>query len=640
MGDYRKIRKRIAVSFMAVMMMGILTACSLQKGNESDASLDANGQTGGVIFSKTSGVYGEAFDLQLDGVTEGTVYYTLDGSDPRTSDSRIKYEGKISITDRKGDPNVVSAVDPGLYDTAYAAINPEKDGFMSRVQAPSDEEVDKCTVVKAAVVRKDGSASEVTTHTYFVGSMADHIQGLEESCAAAGMDLAVISISMEYDDLFDSTTGIYVKGDIYDQAIAAHLAEGGRLRSSEARDFDANYKQRGREWERTAHIDFFECNTDDSTCVLSQDCGIRVQGNYSRSDLQKGFRLFARTEYGNNNFDYAVFGNDNLTSTGEVLDKFDTLVLRNGGNCAFIAKYNDMFWQELVTELDCDTQNSRPCVVYLNGEYWGLYILQEDYSGDLFEDTYGVVKEDVVIYKGDAESIAIGYKLDEGEIPAGEEVDYYFRELLDFFKAHPDVNLNNEEDWAAFCEIVDVESVRDYFAVELWINNKWDWPGKNWSMWKTITRDESNEYGDGRWRFSFYDIEFGGIMGAGEAGTNTVKEDNYQPDGMLDSGTENPAVLCFVYAMSNEGFRADFISMLESLGSTYFEYNTAMEILDKLNNTYSPLFDQFFARYDNVGSTDNAVNGGYGSYKCVKEFLAERGKHIYKMVDYINKHYE
>ena len=270
MGDYRKIRKRIAVSFMAVMMMGILSACSLQKGNESDASLDANGQAGGVIFSKTSGVYGEAFDLQLDGVTEGTVYYTLDGSDPRTSDSRIKYEGKISITDRKGDPNVVSAVDPGLYDTAYAAINPEKDGFMSRVQAPSDEEVDKCTVVKAAVVGKDGSASEVTTHTYFVGSMADHIQGLEESCAAAGMDLAVISISMEYDDLFDSTTGIYVKGDIYDQAIAAHLAEGGRLRSSEARDYDANYKQRGREWERTAHIDFFECNTDDSTCVLTR----------------------------------------------------------------------------------------------------------------------------------------------------------------------------------------------------------------------------------------------------------------------------------------------------------------------------------------------------------------------------------
>ena len=52
-----------------------------------------------------------------------------------------------------------------------------------------------------------------------------------------------------------------------------------------------------------------------------------------------------------------------------------------------------------MTELDGSTKASRPCVVYLNGEYWGLYVLEEDYSDNYFESHYGVNKDDVVVYK-------------------------------------------------------------------------------------------------------------------------------------------------------------------------------------------------------------------------------------------------
>ena len=51
-------------------------------------------------------------------------------------------------------------------------------------------------------------------------------------------------------------------------------------------------------WERQAHIDYLESDGDTTSCKLQQDCGVRIQGNYSRSDLQKGFRLYARKDYG------------------------------------------------------------------------------------------------------------------------------------------------------------------------------------------------------------------------------------------------------------------------------------------------------------------------------------------------------
>lgn len=621
-------RTRKILTFAAIVLAAVVSGCS--NGDKQDTHTD----TSEVVFSRQGGIYNEEFELEL--TSKGDIYYTTDGSDPSKSDTSIKYDGEIKVADRSGDANIVSAVSPTLFCTNFSDYSKD-DGLICRIDAPSDDAVDKCTVIRAAAKDSAGNWSAVTTQTYFIGSTTDHIDGIEASCKASGSALAVISITMDYDDLFDSEKGIYVKGDVFDNALKKFIGNKNWIKADDTRKLDANYSQRGREWEREAHIDFFEMNENGAGQVLNQDCGIRIQGNYSRSDLQKGFRLYARKDYGDNKFRYDIWGDELKDKDGNTIDKFKTFVLRAGGNCAFTSKYNDTYWQTLAAGVDCSTKASRPCVVYLNGEYWGLYVLEEDYSDDYFESHYGVNKDDVIVYKGDAETYSIGYKLDEGTLPDGEKADYYFKELKDFFKTHK--SLKDDADYEEFAQIVDVDSVMDYFGVEVWINNKWDWPGKNWSMWKTNTTDKSNEYADGRWRFCLYDIEFGGVSGAGDAYTNTVKEDNYKPSGLLDFDTKNPAVLCFAYLMTNDKFRAAYCEKLAGFSDTIFEKNKALDTLDEFEAVYGPLFDQFYDRYPGSGSKEEAINGNYASSQCIRDFINLRADNISKITDWINSRF-
>lgn len=621
-------------------------------GTVPSSVTDVNAGT--IAFLTAPGCYAEEFTLEIEASAGYRILYTTDGSSPLDSDSALEYTGGIPVKDRRGEKNVVSAVDTALYDAANVTVNGKRNGFNTSSKNPSDDAVDKCTVIRAAGIAADGSATEVIGGTWFIGNVEDHVRGAGRSSAAskaAGMGdtLAVISIVGDYDSFFDYETGIYVKGKVYDEAVAEAVANKERLTADTSRKIAANYNQKGREWERRVHIDFFETDGTTLVPVMSRDCGIRIQGNYSRSDLQKGFRLYARAEYGDKNFMYPVFGNASLDDEGKTIEKYKTLILRNGGNCAFTTKYSADYWAYLAKDTKADTLASRPAAVYLNGEYWGLYVLEEDYTDNYFENKHGVDNNSVVLYKGDAEALALGYKLDIGDIPDGEDESYYFEELLEFFASHS--SLESDADYNEFCKLVDPESVRDYFAVEAWINNKWDWPGKNWSMWRTAAASErgakddgaqpdaDNPYADGRWRFCFYDLEFGGVSGAADAGVNTIREDNYKTYGLLDTDTSNPAVLCFAYCMTNAGFREDFYAELNHLSDTVFEKSRAHNVLEAMNGMYEPLYNQFFERYPGTGSAKNSISGGYASKKCISDFLNKRYGKISSMITWCEKHY-
>ena len=119
-------------------------------------------------FSAPSGFYETDFSLSLTAETDTTIYYTLDGSDPTASETAQKYLHPISVQDRTSQPNLWSAL---AEDNNSATSISRGTGY----KAPNFN-VDKATVVRAAVQNADGIFSDVVSQTYFVttGDLAQY----------------------------------------------------------------------------------------------------------------------------------------------------------------------------------------------------------------------------------------------------------------------------------------------------------------------------------------------------------------------------------------------------------------------------------------------------------------------------------
>ncbi len=148
-------------------------------------------------------------------------------------------------------------------------------------------------------------------------------------------------------------------------------------------------------------IEFFETNR---TVAFRQRAGMKIFGGWgSRAYPQKSLALFARRSYGAGKFAHRVFPDQNV-------DQFEALVLRSSGNdnqgtqqtpprppisefgpttdygSYFVngqfTLMRDALMQRLIQGTTLDTQAYRPAVVYVNGEYWGLYNLREKLTED------------------------------------------------------------------------------------------------------------------------------------------------------------------------------------------------------------------------------------------------------------------
>lgn len=585
-----------------------------------------------LSLSKDSGAYDTEFELTMTSVKGVSIYYTTDGSDPRTSDTRKAYTSGVMVKSRENDANVLSAISPDSFEMQNYVINGNKIG--SKCAAPSDKDVDKCSVIRAVACGADGSMSDVVTKTYFIGRMSEHIDNIEQSASAfEDGKLAVISITMDKNDLFDPETGIYVKGKYFDDALAEYIQRHDNLKDINVeRDLTANFKQKGREWERNCHIEYFESDGTTISCELAQDCGVRIQGNYSREAVQKSFRLYSREEYGTKNFKYSFFGDELKDYKGKTIQKFKTLVLRNGGNDVGNYKYKDIFTQSFIHDRAYETLTGRPCVLYLNGEYWGYYVLQDDITDNFLETEHGVVKENVVLYKGTDEKnyAGYGYKLDEGEFPEGvTNEDYYLRETLDYLDSN---NFSSDTVYETFINnFMDEQSAVDYFATMIYLNNGYDWPGKNWSIWRTTVKDETNAYSDNRWRFCVQDLDL-----TTEPTWNGQSTDAWQKNplsNLVDKKSGNVMIKVFSNLMDNGIFRQKLAAAVEEIGTVNYNYELVEQKAAVYKTMYGSLSGQFLKRFSSNGAL-YAI--GEENHNANLYFLKNRPSYIPDLVASIN----
>lgn len=497
-----------------------------------------------VSFSKEGGFYEEGFTLEMTCPEGSEIYYTMDGTDPTTSHTALVYSKGIKIYDNTGEPNIYSAVT----DIALGGYEPPKFN------------VDKGMVIRAVAKDAAGEYGKIVTNSYFIGKEAPYYS-----------DFRVISMVTDGDYLFDPDTGAYMIGSGYYEWLESE--DYVEMDSGDANN-PTNYNKHGKESEFPVSIQIFE----EGTAVYADNVGARLSGNWSRAGAQKSFRFYARKEMGNSKHKYAFF-DDLLDSEGELMEKFDKVTLRNGGN-DHILHFRDAFVQELADGLDLDYMASEPCILFLNGEFWGFYLLREKPDDYYVKSHYGIPDEEVAVIKN-------------GEVESGEDED--LEEYREFTSWAATADMSVEENYEEFCSKMDVQSFMDYVTVETYINNN-DWTNgytNNWIAWKSKIVDPSLPKADGKWRFVLYDLDMScGLYGSEETSYKYDSLKNMHADQMDSNLMEILRNLC-----RNEEFRKQFYDNYISVIDTCFYPEDVRELLRVYVEEYSPATKDTLRRF-------------------------------------------
>ena len=299
-------------------------------------------------------------------------------------------------------------------------------------------QISRTSVLRAVALEADKHLSDVLTLAYTVNE---------------GHNLPVVNLVMAPDDLFGNK-GIY-----------SHPNE---------------------TWQRDGCIVYTDANG-----TVTHDCGVRLSGQHSRTRKQKSFKLIFSSQYGGR-LRYDIFGD-----TCEQ-QSFPQLLLRAGLDSKY-GIYREPLIQKLALPYRSTTfvQDSVPCVVYVNGEYYGIYQFMESLSEETLADRLGVHPDSITLFKGYMYSNHRQYEIYQ-LLEYVEKHDMTKQEYYEYAKSH--LAFEDLIDWAIFegyCKNTDISGNVRYF--------------------------KSTET-DGRWHFVFYDVEcgfkraadFGSVLGDGQ----------------------------------------------------------------------------------------------------------------------------
>lgn len=201
-------------------------------------------------------------------------------------------------------------------------------------------------------------------------------------------------------------------------------------------------------------------------------CGISMKGWTSLSLPKKSMGVSFRGCYGDGDLEYDVFGNG--------IDLYSSLSIRAGQDYPIAVIRNELF-QALCLEMTDHvvTQESKYCVLYIDGNYHGIYCLKEDFSRQFYASHTGSAKESVTMLRSSIRTDSVLY----------QEV-FRFCFLNDMKK---------EENYRHFCSLFDVDSLIDWILLEAYCANS----DINGNMRYFHTSENG-----GKWQIAFYDLDW------------------------------------------------------------------------------------------------------------------------------------
>lgn len=426
--------------------------------------------------------------------------------------------------------------------TPGAVIRFTTDGSIPKQTSPvysSPVIIDSTKVIRARAFIGNLLPSETMTNTYFIND---------------SFTLPVVSLSTTPGYLFDWNTGIYMLGPDAEPVVPF---------------FGANFWQ---EWEIPAHIEYFDKQQQQG---FEQGIGLEIQGNYSRSVPQKSFKVIAVGNYGNSTIDYPFF-------PGKEISGYKQIILRNGGNDWNNLHLRDAAMHKLcLGKTNLDVQDYQPCIVFLNGKYWGVYNIREKINKDYIAGNHGVDRDSVDLLQYN------GFVMD-GNFEN-------FEQFATFVIAN---DLSDSANYSVIKNWLDIENFIDYFAVETYSENG-DWLVNNVRFWR-------EQKPGAKWRHILWDLDFFGTLWwpftASSLDSNLVKPYSFQS-------------ILFSKLVQNTEFRHQFINRYADLLNTIFTPGYAKNFIYSMHDTLGPEMPRHFERWGKNFSDSAFGLPGQGTYQ-------------------------
>ena len=320
-----------------------------------------------------------------------------------------------------------------------------------------------------------------------------------------------------------------------------------------------NYFSGGSEWEREASITIFE----EGRVTLEQIVGIRIKGSSTRNMQQKNFNIYARKKYGNDKIYCLTLFPNNKDINGNKIIEYTSFSLRGISD---EARARDQFSIRLIKDRKSQaTYNIKNSVLFLNGEFWGMYAITEKFSKEFFASHYNILKDNVIFIK-------------EQDIKEGTPEEY--TNLINFIDLYSQKDLSDSKNYEDVSNTLDMDSLIDHYAANLYLAT-FDWPNHNFGLWKNNgNKIEGNEFSDGKWRFMTYDLDY--TIGETFADFGGVEGYQYDMFRHMDNAKREAPTNLFVALLKNEEFKNKFIKVFE-------EYSNSIMSTDKTN----PLIQEF-----------------------------------------------
>ncbi len=359
-----------------------------------------------------------------------------------------------------------------------------------------------------------------------------------------------------------------------------------------------------------AHFEYFESNGE----FIDENFGdFNKHGNDSWNYPQRGVDFISRDEFGyNRRLEHQFFSTSDRTRFRRLMVKAaanDNYPFENGG-----AHIRDSYIQTLsqLSNLDLDERSSTNVIVYVNGEYWGVYDLRERVDDNNFTDYY--YGQDYTYRESDIFLQFIKTwgttEAHFGNAPALQD----FNSLVQY------IQNNNMGDPAHFNYVdsqLNINSLIDYFVINSYVVSR-DWLNYNTGWWRG-----TNPAGQAqKWRYILWDMEaalghfhnYTGLPNTSETAPPCQAED-------LQPGNPHTTVIKKLI-QENQSVRNQYITRYSDLLNTHLSSERVIQVLDSMVANISPEMPRQIQRWG------GNINTWEANVQNVRDFLLDRNDYI------------